>query len=108
MFQLRLGLSPLRYHKIRHNFADTPSASCVCNDGIENVNHFLFHCTLYSHERVVLLNIVENVTSAVDMDLIQNLAVVCLYGHASLSDADNRNILLSTIKFIKDSKRFSG
>ena len=44
LFQLRIGLSPFRFHKNRHNFVDTPSATCVCNDGIEGVNHFLFHC----------------------------------------------------------------
>ena len=107
LFQLRLGLSPLRYHKNRHNFADTPSASCVCNDGIENVNHFLFHCSLFLDERVAFLNNIKNVMSVDDLDLIQNLAVVCLYGHVSRSDSDNKKILLSTIKFIKDSKRFS-
>ena len=29
LFQLRVGLSPLRYHKKRHNFIDTPSNECV-------------------------------------------------------------------------------
>ena len=30
LFQLRLGLSPLRSHKKRHNFADTPNDMCLC------------------------------------------------------------------------------
>ena len=33
LFQLRVGLSPLRYHKHRHNFLDTPSDTCLCNTG---------------------------------------------------------------------------
>ena len=33
IFQLRVGLSPLRYHKNRHNFIDTPSDICLCNQG---------------------------------------------------------------------------
>ena len=28
LFQLRVGLSPLRYHKKCHNFIDTPSDKC--------------------------------------------------------------------------------
>ena len=44
LFQLRVGLSSLRYHKKRHNFIDTPSDKCLCNQGIEDTNHFLFLC----------------------------------------------------------------
>ena len=35
LFQLRVNLSPLRSHKRRHNFSDTPSETCECNLGIE-------------------------------------------------------------------------
>ena len=31
LFQLRVSLSPLRSHKFRHNFTDTPSEICRCN-----------------------------------------------------------------------------
>ena len=31
LFQLRVNLSPLRSHKMRHNFSDTPSETCECN-----------------------------------------------------------------------------
>ena len=41
IFQLRVSLSPLRSHKFRHNFDDTPSDVCSCNQGIEDTNHFL-------------------------------------------------------------------
>ena len=36
LFQLRMNLSPLRSHKKHHNFADTPSDICACNQGIED------------------------------------------------------------------------
>ena len=42
IFQLRVSLSLLRIHKLRHNFDDTPSDICSCNQGIEDTNHFLF------------------------------------------------------------------
>ena len=35
LFQLRVSLTPLRSHKYRHNFTDTPSDICHCNRGIE-------------------------------------------------------------------------
>ena len=38
--QLRVNLSPLRSHKRRHNFSDTPSETCECNLGIEDIRHF--------------------------------------------------------------------
>ena len=39
LFQLRVSLSPLRSHKFRHNFTDTPSEMCHCNHGIEDTHH---------------------------------------------------------------------
>ena len=42
LFQLRLGLSPLRSHKKRYNFADTPSDECLCREGPEDTRHFFF------------------------------------------------------------------
>ena len=47
LFQLRVGLSSLRYHKKRHNFIDTPSDKCLCNQGIEDTNHLLFLCPFF-------------------------------------------------------------
>ena len=41
LFQLRLGLSKLRAHKKRHNFADTLTDSCLCKKGVEDTHHFI-------------------------------------------------------------------
>ena len=41
IFQLRVSLSPLRSHKLRHYFDDPPDI-CSCNQGIEDTNHHLF------------------------------------------------------------------
>ena len=51
LFQLRLSLSPLRSHKKCHNFIDTPSDICHCNQGIENTSHFLFSCFTSMNEQ---------------------------------------------------------
>ena len=66
LFQLRVGLCSLRYHKNRHNFVDTPSNECPCNYGIEDTNHFLFLCPFYDTQRATLvtsvIEILQNTT----------------------------------------------
>ena len=42
LFYLRVSLSPLRSHKNRHEFDDTPFDKGLCNHGIEDTRHFLF------------------------------------------------------------------
>ena len=60
LFQLRLGLSHLRYHKRRHNFMDTPSATCLCKEGIEDTTHFLLHCPFHNmHRRTMRFGAIE-------------------------------------------------
>ena len=54
IFQLRLKLSPLKYHKICYNFDDTPSAMCQCQTGIEDTTHFLFRCPKVFRQRILL------------------------------------------------------
>ena len=56
LFQLRVSLSPLKCHKWCHNFIDTPSGICLCNQGIEDTSHFLFSCHLYATQRVTLVS----------------------------------------------------
>ena len=54
LFQLRVNFTPLRSHKMRHNFSDTPSETCECNLGIEDIRHFLFECPFYAIQRVAI------------------------------------------------------
>ena len=49
LLQLRVNLSPLRSHKRRHNFTDTPSETCHCNQ-----DHFLFSCHFYANQSASL------------------------------------------------------
>ena len=54
LFQLRVRLSPLRNHKSHHNFIDTPSDICQCNQDVEDTSHSLFFCHLYISQRTTL------------------------------------------------------
>ena len=105
LFQLRVGLSKLRHHKKRHNFSDTPSDTCICNNGVEDTDHFFLHCPFYNTHRVELRAKVSSILSRNDIDL--NISSkLHLYGHDSLSFQDNRDILLATLEFIVKSNRF--
>ena len=107
LFQLRVGLSPLKTHKKQHNFIDTPNDWCDCHCSPEDNFHFFFSCTLHTSSRVELLSTVSNILVLNELhDLLDNVDLY-LYGNPSLSFADNKIILLSTIKFIKDTQRFT-
>ena len=105
LFQLRVGLSPLRYHKKRHNFLDTPDDTCLCNTGTESVEHFLFKCPFYSSKRLILAQTVVPLLIPHNLAFLQNDVNLYLYGHWKLKD-ENKTILQETIKFIKATNRF--
>ena len=105
LFHLRVDLSPLRNHKRRYNFAD--SGICECNQDIENTSHFLFECLRYTTRRANLAVKVIDILQRNNLNHLGNQLELYLYGHRSLNPIDNRNVLLSTIEYIKDTQRFS-
>ena len=106
LFQLRTGLSPLRSHKFSHNFQDTPTNICSCTRGVEDENHFLFECLLFANHRVTLAVNVTNILTRNNLADLANNIELYLYGHSRLNSVDNKLILSSTIRFIKDTERF--
>ena len=107
LFQLRVSLSPLRSHKSRHNFIDTPSDICLCKQGVENTNHFLFFCPRFAIQRATLTTNVNEILLKNNLNHLGNQLELYLYGNDSINFVDNRKILISTLKYIKDSRRFS-
>ena len=107
LFQLRVSLSPLRSHKWRHNFDDTPSEMCLCNQGNEDTNHFFCSCPFYAIQRSTLADSVTIILQNSNINYLENQSQLYLYGHQSIDSTENRKILLSTIKNIKDTLRFS-
>ena len=106
LFYFRVGLSPLRSHKNRHGFADTPLDNCLCNHGAEDINHFLFVCPLYATQRATLIASVTEILLKYNLEIVINQSFLFLYGHRNIVFADNKQIILSTIKFIKETRRF--
>ena len=107
LFYLRVGLSPLRYHKNHHGFLDTPLANCLCQRGIEDTSHFLFVCPLYATERVILVTRVTAILQKYNLEDLANQCKLYLYGERNIELADNRIIILSTMNFIKETQRFT-
>ena len=107
LFQLRLGLSPLRSHKRRHGFDNTPSEACLCNTGEEDTKHFLFKCPFYAIKRASLATKVVPILIRNNLNHMSEDEKLYLYGNDSMSDSDNKVILLATMKFIKETNRFS-
>ena len=85
LFQLRVSLSPLKGHKWCHNFIDTPSGICLCNQGIEDTSHFLFSCHLYATQRVPLVSSVNEILQKFNLNYLKNQLQLYLYGNASLN-----------------------
>ena len=112
LFQLRLGLSNLHSHKMRHGFTDIQSDLCLsCKHGAEDSYHFLLKCTSYDIQRATLMNSVNAILLTNNLNYPANFPLnelnLFLYGHPSVSHSENKLILMSTIKFIRDSGRFS-
>ena len=107
LFQLRTGLSPLRSHKNRHKFRDTPTDICNCHQGIEDINHFLFECLQFAIHRATLAVDITNILLRNNLIELANDAEFYLYGHSRLSLIDNKKVLSSTIQYIKNTRRFS-
>ena len=89
-----------------HHFDDTPSDLCHCSQGIEDTEHFLFKCPLHAIHRAALATSVKGTLLKYNISHLGNVVHIYLYGHRSISYDDNKAILQSTIKFIKDTKRF--
>ena len=100
-------LSPLRAHKFQHNFVDTTTSSCICGLDVENTSHFLFKCPLYATQRASLAASVIAVLILQNLNHLANSVAVYLYGHPDLPENDNTKIIEATIKFVKETKRFT-
>ena len=106
LFQLRVGLRPLRYDKKRHNFADTSSEICECGAGPEDASHYLFFCSNFHAQRAQLMN--QVIPLLRNYNLMQYIHSPCLflYGDKSISDSDNKTIISSPIEYILESEKF--
>ena len=109
IFQLRVGLSPLKSHKMNHNFKDTPIDTCDCTLDAETSHRYFLHCPAYINQRRDLFQILDPLMLKNNLHFVDDIGLVniLLYGHKSFQLDENHEILKSTINFIRKTSRFS-
>ena len=112
IFQLRVGLSPLKRHKKNHNFSgfeEDLSDTCNCLTGPETPSHFLLHCPNFIVHREMLFDTVNPVLRSHNTPFRddESFVTLLLYGDEKFSHKENQNILKATITFIRNTSRFS-
>ena len=93
------NLSHLRDHKFKLNFLDTLNPICNCGEDIETSCHYLLHCSLYTNERLTLLNINQGIDNSILELTDSHIAEVLFYGRKLLDISSNTSILNATIDF---------
>ena len=106
--QLRVGLSKVCYHKVKHTFGDSINPMCPSNDGIETTEHCLLLCQPFEAERRDLLAGVFRFLQPHGYTNLLNEALtqLLLYGDKDLPNNLNRNIIELTLQYIQKTGRF--
>ena len=104
--KLRIEFSPLNTRRFRHNF-DCLSPICACRCAIEDNQHFLLHCHLFSPMRRDLFGQLTDIPG-LDSTILDSIALcnLFLFGSPQLNVVANRIILEATIAFIDKTNRF--
>ena len=91
------------WNNVITHFDNMPSINIL----FEDTNHFLFLCPIFAPHRATLASSVIQILQKYSLNHLGNQSHLYLYGHPSINLADNRKIILSTIKYIKESRRYS-
>ena len=105
--RLRADFSHLNEHKFRHNFADTLNPLCSCSLETESTAHFFLCCRYYSNICITLMNELNDIDYSITSRQANELLLIILYGDCKFKDDVNKQILIETIQFIKNSNRFN-
>ena len=105
---LRLELSHLYEHKLKHNFKECINTLCTCSLEPESNSHFFPCCHNYFTLHAKLMNdlkiIDENVLRLSENSLVQLL----FFGDLKYNHIDNCQILNASINLMLKSERFKG
>ena len=104
--RLRLKFSHLNEHKFRHNFKDALSPMCDCGSKTETTDHFFLRCPFFAINKQKLLHDLLKIDPSLRNLKDELLLDMILYGSGKYNDTVNKEILLHTISFINNTKRF--
>ena len=102
---LRVEHSDLRAHRFSKNF-NCPDPVCACGMEDETIDHYFLRCPRSAGPRSTLLNKLNDIFQLNVTTDLPNLSEILLYGQSDLYDLKNKNILESSIEYIKSSQRF--
>ena len=74
---------------------------------ISRESHFLFTCLNFTIHRASLAVDIINILRKYNLLNLANNAKFYLYGHRELSSEDNKKVLSCTIRYVKNSGRFT-
>ena len=69
--------------------------------------HFFLRCRYYNNIRTTLMNELNDIDNSITSRQSNELRRIILYGDCKFKDNVNKRILIATIQFIKNSKRFN-
>ena len=95
--QLRMKCSKLNAHLFDIHVIE--SAACSCGFDIEDTNHYLFHCLLFSDERRILFDMLHN------LNITNITEEILLQGCTDNSLEENQQIFSCMFSFIEATKR---
>ena len=106
--RLRLRLSHLNEHRFNHRFQNYTNPKCICSSENESTTHLFLHCHFYIPIRAILFDKLKEIVNNLQELSDQTVTEILLYGSPNLKGKQNLQILKCTIKYIMDSKRFTG
>ena len=104
---LRLGLSHLNEHRLRHNFQECLNPLCSFSLEVESNIHFFLHCQHFIQSHQTLLDSVKNVVNDISNHTDDVLVNLLLYGSQTFNFEENSTIIKASIKYILSTERFS-
>lgn len=106
--RIRLGLTHLRDHKVKHGLLVSLNPICSCGLDIETTYHYLRHCPNFINQRTLLINNVSKITKDA-LPSCETLFVELLYHGDDSSDSVTMTLKLNaSIEYILSNRRFAG
>ena len=99
--RLRLGLSPLNYHRFKYNLVSVPYCN-HCPNVIETTDHFFFECPIYATPRLAFLKILSDL--GININNRSETIREILYGDNFIQSPNS--IIEPTITFLTVCNRF--
>ena len=96
--RLWLGLSHLRFHKLKHSFEGTLNPVCNCGT-VETTVQYLFHCSNFSNERMTFFNRLYGSGGNILSIDSSNISKLLLYGDHSFNGKKNTSILTASTEY---------